>query len=88
VTPSLGRRRQAVRRARSWRPAIDAQLIASSGRIAPPPPAEAVAPQARPDDHGFDWGSAAIGAGVAGGITLVAAGRLGAAHRTRTRPAR
>jgi hypothetical protein len=68
--------------------AIDAQLIASSGRIAPTPPAEAVAPRARPAEDAFDWGSAAIGAGVAGGIALVAATGLGAAHRTRTRPAR
>jgi hypothetical protein len=45
------------------------------------PPAPTVT---RTIDQGLDWGSAAIGAGTATGLLLVAAaGATGAAHRTR-----
>jgi hypothetical protein len=59
-------------------------------------PADVVPPTARPEpvvsvqssDSGFDWGSAGVGAGAAGGIVLIAAGGFGAAYRVRTRLAR
>jgi hypothetical protein len=38
-------------------------------------------------DDGFDSGSAGIGAAATGGLVLVAAGGLAAAHRARARPA-
>jgi hypothetical protein len=48
---------------------------AASARPAPAdtpvPPAEAAPPVVQSVDDGFDWGSAAIGAGLAGGIVLL-----------------
>jgi hypothetical protein len=44
------------------------------------PPAPTVT---RTIDPGLDWGSAAIGAGTATGLLLIAAGATGAAHRNR-----
>jgi len=47
----------------------------------PAPPAPTVT---RTIDQGLDWGSAAIGAGTATGLLLIAAaGATGAAHRNR-----
>ena len=59
-------------------------------------PADVVAPTARPapvvttDDSGsgFDWGAAAVGAGAAGGLVLIAAGGFAGAYRFRARVAR
>ena len=59
-------------------------------------PADAVPPTARsapavtvePSGSGFDWGSAAVGAGAAGGLVLIAAGGFAGAYRFRINAAR
>jgi hypothetical protein len=66
----------------------EAQVLASRGVGAPAPASHTGAPRAQATDAGFDWGSAGIGAAVAGGLIVVAAGGLGAAHRSRIRLAR
>jgi len=57
------------------------QVLASHGQGAPDPvrgPVTHVAPKAQSaDDNGFDWGDAAIGAGVVGGLMLVSIGGFG-----------
>jgi hypothetical protein len=50
-----------------------------------PPLEPAPAPPVRATDESFDWGSAGIGAAAGGGLVLVAAGGIAAAHRARTR---
>lgn len=66
------------------------QVIASRGQGSPAPdPVVSVQPQAKATDDGFDWGSAVIGAGAAGGLSiLVAVGALGLADHRRVRVAR
>ena len=67
------------------------QVIASRGQGSPvPEPVVSAEPQAKAtDDGGFDWGSAVIGAGAAGGLSiLVAVGALGLADHRRVRVAR
>ena len=60
------------------------QVIASRGQGAPAPvrgPVTHVAtPKASSADNGFDWGDAAIGAGVAGGLMLLSIGGFGVAQ--------
>ena len=67
------------------------QVIASRGQ-GPPTPVAVVstAPQVKAtDDGGFDWGSAAIGAGAVGGLSvLVGVGAFGLADHRRVRVAR
>jgi hypothetical protein len=60
------------------------QVLASRGQGAPEPIAR-IAPVS---DDGFDWGSAGIGAGAAGALTLVALGAFGLAGNRRVRVAR
>jgi hypothetical protein len=38
-------------------------------------------PSARPDNNGFDWGDAAIGAAVSLAVTLLVAGGIALSHR-------
>jgi hypothetical protein len=66
----------------------EAQVLASRGVGAPAPATHSGAPRAQATATGFDLDSAAIGAGAIGGLVLVAAGGVAAAHRTRIRPAR
>src|SRR5882724_3012513 len=63
------------------------QVIASRGQSAPTPirgpvthvePAKQVA-----NGSGFDWADAGIGAGIAGGLMLVAFGSVGVTHKGR-----
>jgi hypothetical protein len=75
------------------RPALDARYAPGNAAVswndlgyasvAAAPAPEAA--HARAAGNAFDWGSAGIGAAVAGGIALVA---FGAAYRVRLRPAR
>jgi hypothetical protein len=64
---------------------------ATAGPIIEPPikqptePTPARPAPVRATDESFDWGSAGIGAGATGGLILVAAAGLAAAHRARTR---
>ena len=70
--------------------AQEQQVIASRGQGSPvPDPVVSTEPQVAAADDGFDWGSAAIGAGAAGGLAiLVAVGALGLADHRRVRIAR
>jgi hypothetical protein len=61
------------------------QVLASRGQGAPVPQSQATTT----GGDGFDWGSAVIGAGAAGGLSvLVAVGALGVADHRRVRVAR
>jgi hypothetical protein len=51
----------------------------------PPPAPRTTAPTVQHSDSGFDWGSAGVGAGAAGGLVLIAAGGFAGAYRFRTR---
>jgi hypothetical protein len=66
------------------RTAQEQQVLASRGQGAPDPvrgPVTHVAPKAQSaDGSGFDWGDAAIGAGVAGGLMLLSIGGFGVAQ--------
>jgi hypothetical protein len=67
------------------------QVIASRGQGAPvPDPVVSAEPQAKATDGGgFDWGSAVIGAGAVGAVSiLVAVGAFGLADHRRVRVAR
>ena len=68
------------------------QVIASRGQGAPAPDVvSSTAPQAGDTGEGFDWGSAAIGAGAGavGGVSiLVALGAFGLSDGRRVRVAR
>ena len=68
--------------------AQEQQVIASRGQSAPTPirgPVTHVEPAAQvASGSGFDWGDAGIGAGIAGGLMLVAFGSVGLAHRRST----
>ena len=50
-------------------------------------PAHSDAPVVRTIDEGFDWGSAAIGAGGAGAAIVLSLGGLALVSRDRMRPA-
>jgi hypothetical protein len=69
--------------------ALAAPPVSARPLIDPPTQRDLAAPPVivRAADDGFDWGSAGIGAAVTGGLVLVAAGGLAAAHRARARPA-
>jgi hypothetical protein len=72
--------------------AQERQVLASRGQGAPLgqqiPGAQVKAPVST-NDGGFDWGSAAIGAGAAGGLSLIVGiGVLGLADNRRVRVAR
>jgi hypothetical protein len=64
-------------------PAATARPIMDGPTNVPAEPAPA--PPVREADESFDWGSAGIGAAATGGLIVVAAGGLAAAHRARTR---
>src|SRR3954471_4799597 len=73
---------------RDARPSLapqEQQVVASRGQSAPTPirgPVTHVEPAAQvADGSGFDLGDAGIGAGIAGGLMLVAFGSVGLAHR-------
>jgi hypothetical protein len=63
------------------------QVVASRGQGTPTPirgPVTHVEPTAQPaGGSDFEWGDAGIGAGVAGGLMLVAFGSAGLVHRRR-----
>jgi hypothetical protein len=65
--------------------AQEQQVIASRGQSAPTPirgPVTHVEPTAQATSGSdFDWGDAGIGAGIAGGLMLVAFGSVGLAHK-------
>lgn len=84
---------------RSYRLArLTAVVLASGALAAPtaiarpappdPKPSPDRAPVVRAIDEGFDWGSAAIGAGAAGALIVLSLGGLGGASRSRIRVAR
>jgi hypothetical protein len=54
--------------------------------VSNPTPAPVVVTAA--PDGGFDWGAAGVGAGVTGGLVLIAAGGFAASYRVRARIAR
>jgi hypothetical protein len=71
--------------------AQEQQVVASRGQGAPvPEPVVSTEPQVTvTDDGGLDWGSAIIGAGAVGGLSiLVAVGAFGLADHRRVRIAR
>jgi hypothetical protein len=61
---------------------LDAQPRAAAG------PERPDAPVVRTIDEGFDWGSAAVGAGGAGAVLLLSLGGLAFVSRDRMRVAR
>jgi hypothetical protein len=65
-------------------PAAVAQPIADPQ---PSEPAPSDTPVVRTIDEGFDWGSAAIGAGGAGAAIVLSLGGLALVSRDRMRPA-
>jgi hypothetical protein len=68
-------------------PAALAQPIDAQPRAAPEP-GSGDPPVVRTIDEGFDWGSAAIGAGGAGAAIVLSLGGLALVSRDRIRPAR
>lgn len=62
------------------------QVLASRGQGSPEQ-APKPTPPVVSSDSGFDWGSAAIGAGIAGGVTLLVVAGFGLAERRPVRVA-
>jgi hypothetical protein len=99
VAPSGELRTDAAQAGGAQAPAVEQSALRTDAAQAGGAQAPAVAPKPEPIgveapvvttivDDGFDWGSAAIGAGAAGALMLLALGSVAGASRVRMRTAR